>query len=121
MAEAFARRYFPQDAVYSAGIEKHGLNPYMVKAMEECGFDMSTHYSKTIDELPPLPWDIVLTVCDNAQASCPALPARKIIHTPFDDPPALARNLNHPNEDTVLNIYRTTRDQINEYFKSLSL
>jgi len=36
---------------YSAGIVKHGLNPFAVKAMLEIGIDISGHFSKTVDEM----------------------------------------------------------------------
>lgn len=59
----------------SAGIEKHGLNPYAVKVMAEAGVDISTQKSKLVQELPDLDFDYVITVCDNARNSCPVFPA----------------------------------------------
>ena len=48
MAEGWAHHLKP-DAVkaFSAGIEKHGLNPFAVKVMAEAGVDISDQYSKT--------------------------------------------------------------------------
>ena len=46
MAEGWARALQSQQfEPYSAGIEKHGLNPYAVKVMAEAGVDISGHYS----------------------------------------------------------------------------
>jgi len=49
MAEAMLRKYAGNRfEVYSAGLEPKGLNPYMIKVMEEAGYDMSLHFSKSI-------------------------------------------------------------------------
>ncbi len=95
---------------YSAGTKKHGLNPYAVKVMSEVGVDISTHESNTTDELPDVIMDIVFTVCSDAHENCPFFPGGKIIHTGFDDPPRLAKNLS--NEEEILRVYRRVRDEI---------
>ena len=76
MAEGWTRM-LKSDKIeaYSAGIEKHGLNPYAVKVMAEAGVDISTQKSKLIQELPDLNFDYVITVCGNARKSCPFIPA----------------------------------------------
>ncbi len=111
MAEAFARRFFSEGVeVFSAGIEKHGLNPFMLRVMKEAGYDMQGHFSKTVEELPSVEWDAVVTVCGHAAENCPYLPARRNVHLPFDDPPALSRGLK--DESEVLDVYRRVRDEI---------
>ena len=46
MAEGWARHLrFEDFEAYSAGIEKHGLNPNAVKVMAEAGVDISNHHS----------------------------------------------------------------------------
>ncbi len=119
MAEAWGRFFFPDGCkVFSAGIEKHGLNPLMLTVMSEVGMDMSSHCSKTVDELPAdIPWDLVVTVCDRAAAACPHYPGSKLLHLPFDDPPALATGLP---EAEALNIYRRVRDEIRTEIENLS-
>lgn len=118
MAEAFARRHFSKEVhVYSAGIEKHGLNPIMLQVMAECGFDMSFHYSKTVEELPETEWDTVVTVCSHAEENCPYLPARQHLHIPFEDPPALEKKLS--SEEEILSVYRRVRDEINASMQTL--
>lgn len=120
MAEAFARLYFPQDvAVYSAGIEKHGLNPMMLQVMDEFGIDMTLHSSKTVGDLPITEWDTVVTVCAHAEEHCPFLPARNHLHLPFDDPPALVKGLT--NREEILNVYRRVRDEIKTSIRALSM
>lgn len=104
--------------VYSAGIEKHGLNPHMLAVMAEVGIDMSKHFSKTIDELPDgTQWDLVVTVCDRAAAACPYYPGGELVHLPFDDPPALAMGLP---EEEALSVYRRVRDEIRAEIEKLA-
>lgn len=119
MAEAWARHFFPEGCnVSSAGIEKHGLNPLMLTVMAEVGMDMSKHFSKTIAELPrDIQWDLIVTVCDRAAAACPHYPCGKLIHLPFDDPPALSIGLP---EEEALNIYRRVRDEIRTGIEELA-
>lgn len=102
---------------YSAGIEIHGLNPYAVKVMKEIGIDMADHYSKMLEDLQDVNFDIVLTVCDHAKETCPIFNgnAEKKHHN-FPDPPKLAAKLT--DEEDILNAYRDVRDQIKEYIKT---
>jgi arsenate reductase len=56
--------------------------------MAEVGIDLSSHYSKTLDDLPDK-WnvDVVLTVCDSANEACPHYPAKTTrLHLSFPDP-----------------------------------
>ena len=115
MAEGLCRHLWG-DVIepYSAGIEKHGLNPLAVKVMREIGIDISGHRSKTVDDLGDGEFDYVVTVCGHANESCPFFPARtKVIHRGFDDPPKLAAG--SVNEEEALIHYRRVRDEIREY------
>lgn len=114
MAEALARDLYPQHKFYSAGIETHGMNPYAVKVIEELGLDMSRHTSKHVDTLKDINFDVVITVCDNANESCPIFIGKTLkLHHSFQDPPKLAANLN--DEDKKLAIYRQVRNEIKSY------
>ena len=119
MAEAWGRCLFPDGwKVASAGIEKHGLNALMLTVMSEVGMDMSQHFSKTVDALPEeIQWELVVTVCGRAATACPCYPGGKLIHIPFDDPPALAAGLP---EAEALNIYRRVRDEIRAEIENLA-
>ena len=119
MAEGWARR-LKSDSIepYSAGIETHGLNPNAVKVMAEAGIDISRHRSKHIDELKNIQFDWVITVCDNANESCPIFPGKvNRFHIGFDDPPKLAKNAN--SEDEALSHYRRVRDEIRAFIERL--
>lgn len=119
MAEGWTRM-LKSDKIeaYSAGIEKHGLNPYAVKVMAESGVDISTQKSKLIQELPDLNFDYVITVCGNARKSCPFFPAAsRVIHIGFDDPPHLAASCR--TDEEKLDCYRRVRDEIRLFVESL--
>jgi len=103
---------------YSAGIEKHGLNPHAVKVMAEAGVDMSKHYSKTPAEIGSVEFDYVVTVCGHADEHCPVLPpGTKVLHVGFEDPPRLTRHL--PDGEEKLAIYRRVRDEIRQFVETL--
>lgn len=111
MAEGIARKlYADKVSIESAGIEKHGMNPYAMKVMEEIGIDITSHSSKTLDETGT-DFDCVVTVCDHAKESCPEFSQKtKIIHFPFPDPPKLAASKVH--EEDKLECYRGVRNEI---------
>jgi arsenate reductase len=103
---------------FSAGLEKHGLNPLAVKVMAEAGVDISEQKSKRFDELPPTEFDYVITVCDHAYESCPLFPGKTtVVHAGFDDPPRLAAEA--ATESEVLQTYRRVRNEIREFVLGL--
>jgi len=83
----------------------------MVKVMEEDGIDMSDHYSKLLSELHDINFDIVITVCDDANEKCPLyLKKAIVIHRGFEDPAKFEGS-----EDRKLNFFRKIRDEIKSY------
>jgi arsenate reductase (thioredoxin) len=119
MAEGWARHLKPDTIeAFSAGIEKHGLNPNAVKVMAEAGVDISGQYSKTVAELPDLNFDYVVTVCGHANENCPYFPGKtRLVHVGFDDPPKLAESA--ASEEEALNHYRRVRDEIRAFVASI--
>ena len=120
MAEGWARHlHGDRYQVYSAGSEKHGLNPSAVKVMAEAGVDISGQRSKTTAELPERNFDYVITVCGHADENCPFFPAQtRVIHHGFDDPPRLAAGTK--NEEEALVHYRRVRDEIRDFVSKLA-
>ena len=119
MAEGWAR-HLKSDLVeaYSAGIEKHGLNPRAVQVMAEAGVDISTHASKTAEDLAGIRFDWVVTVCGHAHETCPVFPGgARVVHVGFDDPPRLAQGETDP--DRALAHYRRVRDEIRAFVETL--
>ena len=88
--------------VFSAGTKPTQVRPEAIQAMAEIGIDISTHRSKSVDEFVGQPLDYVITVCSNANETCPVFPgATSRLHWPFADPAP---------EDTAA--FRRIRDQI---------
>ncbi len=119
MAEAWAK-HLKADAIeaYSAGTEPKGLDPRAVKVMAEVGIDLSGYKSKSVLELPNIEFDYVITLCDDAQQTCPFFPAKTaVIHRGFDDPPRLADCAS--NEEEAMRHYRRVRDEIKAYIETL--
>jgi arsenate reductase len=119
MAEGWARA-LKGDVVeaYSAGLEKHGMNPHAVKVMAEAGVDISRQSSKTLGEIGPMEFDYVVTVCGHAYESCPVFPGKtKVVHVGFEDPPKLTKLL--PDDEEKLAVYRQVRDQIRAFVENL--
>lgn len=119
MAEGWARR-LRGDSIeaYSAGVEPHGMNARAIKVMGEAGVDISGQRSKHVDELKSVPFDYVVTVCDQANEACPLFPGRaKIVHVGFDDPPRLAKDAK--SDEEALGHYRRVRDEIRHFIENI--
>jgi arsenate reductase len=104
--------------VHSAGTNPGTMDPKAAKVMAEAGVDISGHWSKGLEELLDLSFDLVVTVCDSAREACPIFPGRgKIIHRSFQDPPLLAKD--KTDEEEALGHYRRVRDEIREFIVAL--
>lgn len=87
MAEAFARMA-GADA-YSAGSRPSGkVNPKAIEAMKELGYDLTGHYSKSLDELPNEAFDVAVTMGCGDQ--CPNLMAARREDWAIPDPKEMA-------------------------------
>ena len=99
--------------VESAGTKPGHVRPEAIAAMEEIGIDITSHRSKHVDEFKDDSFDYVLTVCDNAQETCPIYPGQTYrIHHSFEDPAAVQGS-----EEERLAAFRRVRDQIREYLR----
>ncbi len=119
MAEGWARA-LKADKIepWSAGVESQGLDLRAVTVMAEAGVDISAQRSKHVSEVLDVPFDVVVTVCDDANERCPILPRPvRRVHVGFDDPPRLARSAR--GEDEALGHYRRVRDEIRAFVEGL--
>jgi arsenate reductase len=119
MAEGWSRA-LRGDVVepYSAGIEVHGLDPRTVKVMAEAGVDVSGQRSTHVDELRPVQFDYVVTLCQHANEHCPISPSSAtVLHVGFDDPVQLAEGCRL--EQHALSHYRRVRDEIRAFVETL--
>ncbi|MBX3293799.1 MAG: arsenate reductase ArsC [Acidobacteria bacterium] len=111
MAEGLLRRIAgDRFEVESAGTVASFVRPQAIEAMREIGIDISQHRSKCLDEFLHTPFDHVITVCDNANETCPMFPGTaKRAHLSFDDPAAATGT-----DDEILDEFRRIRDEIAE-------
>lgn len=72
----------------SSGVKASGkVNPNAKKLLEEKGIWKDEYHPKTIDKVINNEYDLVVTVCDNANETCPMFPkVTKVIHIGFEDP-----------------------------------
>ncbi len=114
IAEGYLKHFAGDKAkVYSAGVETHGVNPRAIQIMAEDHIDISKHTSNNVDEYVSIPFDYVITVCDNAKERCPYFPTNaEKFHYNFPDP-AKAMGT----EEKILEEFRKVRDMIKVYSK----
>jgi arsenate reductase (thioredoxin) len=111
MAEAFLRALGGERfEAFSAGTEATYVRPLAIRAMAELGIDISGHESKTLNRFLEQSFDKVITVCDQANETCPVFfGARQRLHWSFPDPSQAAGS---PCQQ--LEVYRQVRDAIRD-------
>jgi arsenate reductase (thioredoxin) len=94
--------------VFSAGTHPTQVRPEAIAVMNEIGSDISGHRSKSIDEFEGQDLDTVITVCDDAEESCPVFSGQtQRLHWPFEDPAAVEGT-----EEQRKDAFRKVRDRI---------
>lgn len=79
----------PAVAAFSAGTHPKGVNPMSLRALAEAGISADGLTSNSVTEYLGLPFDYVITVCDDAREACPVFPgARRTLHWSYPDPAA---------------------------------
>jgi len=113
MAEGFLRALAgDRIEVQSAGTRATGVHPLAIRAMKEAGVDISSHRSKSVDEVGE-GWDVVVTVCDS---SCPVPPRSGLkLSWRFPDPAKT-----NGDEEEQLAAFRKVRDGIHSRVRVLS-
>ena len=100
--------------VESAGTKPGRVRPEAIAVMKELGIDISGHRSKRVDEFQGQSFDYVLTVCDNANESCPVFPGHaERIHKAFEDPAAFQGT-----KEARLALFRRMRNEIRDYLRT---
>lgn len=109
MAEAFlARAGGSGVAVSSAGTNPSSVHPMTTRVLAERGIDWSEARSKPVGEFLDQPFDVVVTVCDEAAEACPVFPGGgRRVHAGFADPAAATGS-----EAERLAAFRQIRDQV---------
>ncbi len=110
MAEGWLRTMVPAWTVRSAGISPAiEVHPLAKQVMKEVGINIDNAFPKSVDQFVDEPWDCVITVCGNAERTCPAFNGKvgERLHIGFDDPDAFTGN-----ELEVIQEFRRVRDEI---------
>ncbi len=108
MAEAFGHIHAPADIkIFSAGSKPSGkVNERAIEFMQELDYDLTQHQSQSLDEIPQITYDAVITMgCGD---ECPFIQAHRREDWGIDDP-------KHKSADE----FRQTRDYIGEKVQAL--
>jgi len=93
---------------YSAGLIAAGVHPRAIAAMKEIGIDISGQRSREIDADLMRKMDVVITLCSNAEESCPWTPPEiKRVHWPIKDPVGSVGT-----EEEIMREFRKARDEM---------
>jgi len=115
MAEGFARHYGLEAA--SAGTEPaERVHPLAIRVMREKGIDLAPQRPTKLDRFLGDEWDVVITVCGDAEERCPVFPrAGHREHWPLPDPAKATGT-----EAEVLACFRHVRDQLEQRVRRLA-
>ena len=103
--------------VQSAGSRPTRINPVAIDVMAELGIDITGQASKSIDEVDPASFDLIITLC--AEEVCPVVPASvRHLHWPIDDPAADTPEIDR---DSKLRRFRAARDEIARRLRDLAI
>ncbi len=98
---------------HSAGTEATHVRPLAIRAMAELGIDIAGQDSKTLDRYLDQPFDYVITVCDDANESCPIFPnARMRMHWSLPDPSRATGT-----DAEQLAVFRKVRDELRHHIE----
>jgi arsenate reductase (thioredoxin) len=114
MAQGFLQSFDKNLEVHSAGTEPaKQVNQTAVKVMKEAGIDISKNQPKSVEIYLNDLWDYVITVCDDANETCPVFSGKvkNRIHLAFEDPAKFKGS-----DDQVINEFRRIRDMIRDTF-----
>ena len=114
MAEGFLQSFDNSIKVFSAGtFPGLNVNPIAVRVMSEVGVDISKNFPKNVSLYLNEKWDYVITVCDDANETCPVFfgDVKHRLHYGFEDPSKFVGP-----EDQKIEEFRKIRDQIKSGF-----
>lgn len=114
MTHGFLQSFDKNLHVYSAGTDPAGqVNQKAVQVMKEKGIDISHHTPKHVDQYLNEAWDYVITVCDDANETCPVFPGKvkHRLHIGFEDPSKVTGS-----EKFIMSEFRRVRDEIRKEF-----
>ncbi len=118
MAEAYIRHFGEESvSVVSSGVKAGGsIYPWAIKLMKEENIDISQQRSEQVDVYLDDQFDYLLTVCDNAQATCPEFPnpVGEHVHHSFED----YSPQGELSEEQYMETLRPIRNEIKQFCKT---
>ena len=117
MVQGFLQSFDNKIEVHSAGtFPATKVNPRAIKVMAEVGIDISKSTPKSVDEFLNEQWDYVITVCNDANETCPVFlgKVKHRLHIGFVDPSHTTGS-----EEFIMSEFRRVRDEIEEEFYKL--
>jgi arsenate reductase (thioredoxin) len=117
MAHGFLQSFNSNIKVVSAGTQPAAkINHKAVAVMKEVGIDISNHKPESVDTYLNEVWDYVITVCDDANETCPVFLGKvnHRLHIGFEDP-----SMFKGSEEFIMNEFRRIRDEIYAKFSQL--
>jgi arsenate reductase len=114
IAQGILQSFDPNLAVFSAGTQPaKEVNTKAIEVMNEIGIDISHHVPVSVDIYLQEDWDYVITVCDDANETCPIFPGKvkHRLHIGFQDPSKATGTV-----DFIYSEFRRIRDQIRHTF-----
>jgi arsenate reductase len=120
MAEGLVNHFLGDRFVAnSAGTQASLVHPLAIEVMKEIGIDISSHRSKNLSEFDGQTFDYVITLCGDANETCPLyIGGTKKTHIGFDDPAKATGS-----HEDILREFRRVRDEIKDkltqYFSNI--
>ena len=115
MTQGFLKSFNPALEVYSAGTAPSPrINPFAVQVMKELEIDISAGTPKNVKQFLGESFDYLVTVCDDADKSCPTFRGKvgKRLHIGFPDPAKAVGT-----DAEKLKVFRRVRDDIQKRFR----
>lgn len=115
MTQGFLKSFNPALEVYSAGTAPSPrINPFAVQVMKELEIDISSGTPKNVKQFLGESFDYLVTVCDDADKSCPTFRGKvgKRLHIGFPDPAKAVGT-----DAEKLEVFRRVRDDIRKRFR----
>lgn len=111
MAEGIINHFLGDKiAAFSAGTEATDINPRAIEVLQEIGIDISKHQSKNLTVYDGQRFDYVITLCGDANETCPLyIGGTNKTHIGFDDPAKA-----HGTKEEILCGFRRVRDEIKD-------
>ncbi len=117
MAQGFLQSFDKRMIVRSAGTEPASkVNATAVRVMKEAGIDISQNKPKNVSRYIDEEWDYVITVCDDANETCPVFQGkvRNRLHMGFEDPSKVKGSYVE-----IMNVFYQVRNEIRDEFYKL--